>query len=99
MPYAQIADGRIRYEMLGSGSQCIALTLGGRKSLEAANPFAERLAQEGYRVLIHDRRNSGASDLMLTGKDWEQAIWGDHLYALLEQEQALPAIVGGSSSG
>ena len=99
MPYAQIADGRIHYEMLGSGSQCIAFNPGGRNSLEVARPIAARLAKEGYRVLIHDRRNSGSSDLLLSGDDWEQAIWGDHLYTLLEQEDALPAIVGGASSG
>jgi pimeloyl-ACP methyl ester carboxylesterase len=99
MPYAKIADGRIRYEMLGTGSQCIALTPGGRGGMEGMRPIAEQLVTEGYRVLIHDRRNSGASDLLLSGEDWEQAIWGDHLYELLGQEGALPAIVGGSSGG
>lgn len=29
MPYAEIADGRIYYEMLGTGSQCIAYNPGG----------------------------------------------------------------------
>ena len=99
MPYARIADGRIHYEMLGTGSPCIALNPGGRGSMEGVRPIAERLVAEGYRVLIHDRRNSGASDLLLSGEDWEQAIWGDHLCELLDREGALPAIVGGGSGG
>jgi len=99
MPYATVADGRIHYEMLGTGSQCIALNPGGRLPMEDMRSIAERLVTEGYRVLLHDRRNCGASDLLLSGEDWEQVIWGDHLFELLGQTGALPVIVGGSSSG
>src|SRR5262249_52160188 len=61
--------------------------------------LAEPLAQAGYRVLIHDRRNCGASDVVIDGKDSEYEIWADDLFELLFQLNALPAIVGGSSSG
>jgi pimeloyl-ACP methyl ester carboxylesterase len=57
------------------------------------------LAAAGYRVLIHDRRNCGASDVVLEGNDPEFQIWADDLHELLSQFAALPAVIGGSSSG
>jgi len=62
-------------------------------------PLAEKLAAAGYRVLIHDRRNCGASDVVIDGQESEYEIWADDLYELLSQLDALPAVVGGSSSG
>jgi pimeloyl-ACP methyl ester carboxylesterase len=61
--------------------------------------LAGRLAAAGSRVLIHDRRNCGSSDLVIHGDDSEYEIWADDLYELLSQLDALPAFVGGSSSG
>jgi pimeloyl-ACP methyl ester carboxylesterase len=57
------------------------------------------MADAGYRVLIHDRRNCGLSDIAIGGEDSEYEIWADDLHELLTQLNALPAIVGGSSSG
>ncbi|MEE8042703.1 MAG: alpha/beta hydrolase [Pseudomonadales bacterium] len=99
MPIAKIADGRIRYEILGEGSQSIVVTPGGRGALEAVMPLGERLAEEGYRVLLHDRRNCGASDLMLAGRLSEQELWADHLFELLDRHNALPVIASGGSAG
>lgn len=71
--------------------------------MAAVRPLAQRIADAGYRVLIHDRRNCGASDVMLAGDAAEHEVWADDLHALLEQTGALtaaaPAFVGGSSSG
>jgi pimeloyl-ACP methyl ester carboxylesterase len=65
----------------------------------SVRPLAERMAGAGYRVLIHDRRNCGLSDIVIGGDASEYETWADDLYVLLGQLDALPAVVGGSSSG
>jgi pimeloyl-ACP methyl ester carboxylesterase len=62
-------------------------------------PLAEKLAGAGYRVLIHDRRNCGASDVSFDGSQPEYEVWADDLHALLAQFNALPVVIGGGSSG
>lgn len=89
----------LNYEILGASGPWVALSPGGRRALAAVKPLAQRIAAAGYRVLIHDRRNCGASDVMLDGESAEHEVWADDLHALLEQLDALPAFVGGSSSG
>ena len=54
------------------------------------------MANAGFRVLIHDRRNCGASDVSIDGDESEYDLWADDLHALLAQLGALPAIVGGT---
>ena len=99
MPIASVRGARINYEIIGARGAWIALTPGGRLGLEHVRPIAQRLAAAGYRVLIHDRRNCGASDVLLEGSAPEHAIWTDDLYELLTQLNALPIIIGGRSSG
>ena len=99
MPLATVRGVNIHYEVLGANGPWVALSPGGRRPLEGVKPLAQRVAGAGYRVLIHDRRNCGASDVTIGGKDPENEIWADDLYALLGQLKALPAIVGGGSSG
>jgi pimeloyl-ACP methyl ester carboxylesterase len=77
----------------------VALSPGGRRDLGGVLPLAEQVAAAGYRVLLHDRRNCGASDVVIAGDESEYEIWADDLYALLAQLNALPVYVGGSSSG
>ena len=50
-------------------------------------------------MFLHDRRNTGASDILIKGDEVEEAVWADDLRELLSQHDALPAFVGGSSSG
>jgi pimeloyl-ACP methyl ester carboxylesterase len=57
------------------------------------------VADLSYRVVIFDRRNTGASDVVIAGKDSEYEIWADDIHALLRQVGAIPAFIGGSSSG
>ena len=45
--------------------------------------LSERIAAAGYRVLLHDRRNCGASDVIIDGSESEYDIWADDLHALL----------------
>jgi pimeloyl-ACP methyl ester carboxylesterase len=61
--------------------------------------LAEQIAASGYRVLLHDRRNCGASEVSFDGCASENEIWADDLHELGSQLGALPMYVGGSSSG
>ena len=102
MPQLQIRGAHINYEILGDlggKGPWVALSPGGRRPLEGVKHLAERVAAQGYRVLIHDRRNCGASDVVLEGTESEYEIWAEDLYALLRHFNATPAWVGGGSSG
>ena len=99
MPIANVRGVRINYEVLGERGLWVALSPGGRRGMDSVASLAERIAGAGYRVLIHDRRNCGASDVMIEGDESEYEIWADDLRELLHQLDALPAFVGGSSSG
>jgi pimeloyl-ACP methyl ester carboxylesterase len=99
MPIANIRGVHINYQVLGEHGPWAALSPGGRRDLSGVMPLATRVAAAGYRVLQHDRRNCGASDVVIAGDESEYEIWADDLYALLTQLQALPAYIGGSSAG
>jgi pimeloyl-ACP methyl ester carboxylesterase len=99
MATATINGATINYEMLGGSGPWVALMPGGRSGIEAVHPLGEQLAAAGYRVLLHDRRNCGASDVVIAGEDSEQEIWADDLHELLRQLGATPAYVGGGSAG
>ncbi len=99
MPLAKIRGVNINYRVVGDHGPWVALSPGGRSDLERVAPLAGRLANAGHRVLIHDRRNCGLSDVVIEGDESEYEIWADDLYDLLSQLNALPTIIGGSSSG
>ena len=99
MPIANINGVNINYEVLGERGTWIALSPGGRRELGNVRSLAERLTGAGYRVLIHDRRNCGASDVAFDGSQSEYEIWADDLRRLLIHLNALPAVIGGGSSG
>lgn len=99
MPEAIVRGVAINYQVLGEQGPWVALSPGGRNAMGSIQSLAQRIADEGYRVVIFDRRNCGASDVVIEGDDSEYEIWADDLYELLSQLDALPVIVGGSSSG
>jgi pimeloyl-ACP methyl ester carboxylesterase len=102
MPTLQIRSAHINYEILGDQGPWVALSPGGRRPLQGVKHLAERVAAQGYRVLIHDRRNCGASDVVFEGTPeapTEYEIWAEDLYAMLKHFNATPAWVGGGSSG
>jgi pimeloyl-ACP methyl ester carboxylesterase len=99
MPIAKVRGVNINYEVLGSHGPWIALSPGGRRALDNVKSLARRMADAGHRVLIHDRRNCGLSDIAIGGERSEYEIWADDLYELASQLKALPAVVGGGSSG
>jgi len=99
MPYANIHGVAINYEILGHSGPAMALSPGGRNPYPHVMPVAERMAAKGYRVLLHDRRNCGASDASFDPSKSEYEVWADDLDALLKHFDMAPAIIGGSSSG
>lgn len=99
MPERVIRGVHINYEMIGERGPVIALTPGARRAYDELTDLAQRIAASGYRVLLHDRRNCGASEVAFDGSASENEIWADDLYELGRQLDALPLYVGGSSSG
>lgn len=99
MPVAKIRGASINYRVIGETGPFLALTTGGRRGYQEFLSLAEKIAPYGVRVVLHDRRNTGASDIVIDGEDGEEIIWADDLYALLAELKALPAFVGGSYSG
>src|SRR4029078_12418085 len=99
MPIANVRGANINYEVLGTSGPWVALSPGGRRALEYTKSLARHVADAGYRVLIHDRRNCGVSDIVIGGDKSEYEIWADDLYDLLWQLKALTATVCGGSSG
>ena len=99
MPFLQIREVQIHYRIFGETGPWLALITGGRRGFNEFIPFAEKIAAKGFRVLLHDRRNTGASDVLIAGFDGEEEIWADDLAVLLEHLQATPAFIGGTSSG
>lgn len=99
MPITEINGVNINYEVLGERGPFIALSPGGRREMGNVRTLADRLARTGYRVLIHDRRNCGTSDVAFDGSRSEYEIWADDLHALLTRLNGLPAVLSGGSSG
>jgi pimeloyl-ACP methyl ester carboxylesterase len=98
MPVTQIRGLDIHYEVLGDRGPWVALQPGGRRAGASLRSLAAKIAEAGHRVLIYDRRNCGASGIAIDG-DGENEEWAEDLHELLMKLDALPAYVGGSSSG
>jgi pimeloyl-ACP methyl ester carboxylesterase len=99
MPIAKVRGVNINYKILGNRGPWVALSPGGRRDISGIELLAGKVAERGYRVVIFDRRNCGASDVVIDGNESEYEIWADDIHDLLRQLGALPVIVGGSSSG
>jgi pimeloyl-ACP methyl ester carboxylesterase len=99
MSEAIIRGVHINYEVIGNSGSWIALTPGSRRPYGELVGLSKAIAAAGYRVLLHDRRNCGASDVAFDGSAAEHEVWADDLYELGKQLGALPIYVGGSSAG
>ena len=99
MPVTNIRGVNINWQLFGDAGPWIMLTTGGRRSHDEFIPLARKLAARGHRVVLHDRRNTGKSDVLIEGDDGEEVIWTDDMYELMRGMGALPAFFGGGSSG
>jgi pimeloyl-ACP methyl ester carboxylesterase len=98
MPVTNIRGVDINYEILGERGPFVALQPGGRRAGAALRSLAAKIAEAGHRVIIYDRRNCGASGIAIEGES-ENEEWAEDLHELLARLDALPAYIGGSSSG
>src|ERR1700761_5593729 len=99
MPEALVRGVHLNYEVIGNSGPFVALTPGSRRSYAELINLSKAIAVNGYRVLLHDRRNCGASDVAFDGSASEHEVWADDLHTLGQQLGALPLCVGGSSAG
>lgn len=99
MPIATVRGLKINYEIIGDDGPWMALITGGRRGYDEFIPLAQKFAAEGFRVLLHDRRNTGGSQISIGAEETEEAVWSDDLRELLDQLGASPAFISGSSSG
>jgi pimeloyl-ACP methyl ester carboxylesterase len=95
---APIRGVKLVYEVLGTGGPWVTITPGGRRGLASDRALGVLLAEAGFRVLVYDRRNTGASEIGFPGtsESHEQA---EDLRALLQALGTGPAYVAGCSSG
>ncbi len=98
MQVAKIRGIELHYEILGDRGPFVALQPGGRRGAVGMRSLGQKIAEAGYRVVVYDRRNTGASTVAIEG-DSENEVWAEDLYELLKSIDALPAYIGGSSSG
>jgi pimeloyl-ACP methyl ester carboxylesterase len=96
----EINGGNVVYELLGDSGDLIALTPGGRfsKDIPGLRPLAQALVDGGYRVLLWDRPNCGASDVQFYGQS-ESHMRAETLHGLLKALDAGPCIIAGGSGG
>ena len=97
MATALINGCNIWYEMAGSG-QAIIFTPGGRSPGSMMRTIADEMSSS-YRTVIHDRRNCGASDVVISGEGSDQEIWADDMAEMIRQLGVGPAYLSGWSSG
>ncbi len=98
MPVAHLRGVSLHYEVLGDRGPFVALQPGGRRAGSSLRSLASKIAEAGNRVVIYDRRNTGQSSIAIEGES-ENDEWAEDLHELLQSIDALPAFIGGSSSG
>jgi pimeloyl-ACP methyl ester carboxylesterase len=99
MPQATVRGVSINYDVVGDSGPWLLLIQGGRQDVELFRPLAENLASAGHRVIIHDRRNSGASAIAIGDEASEDEAFADDAYELCAQLGALPVIACGGAGG
>jgi pimeloyl-ACP methyl ester carboxylesterase len=99
MPRAAVRGVGINYQVLGEQGPWVLLTQGGRQNMELFLPLARHFADAGYRVILHDRRNSGGSEISHEGEGSEDEIFADDMYELCSQLDALPVYACGGAGG
>jgi len=99
MPISKINGVNINWQVIGERGPWVMATTGGRRGYDEFVPMAQKIANSGFRVMLHDRRNTGASDLIIEGDQGEEAPWLPDMYELMRSQDALPAFFCGSSAG
>ena len=87
MSHAQIRGVQLHYRIFGDRGPWVALVTGGRRGFQEFIEFAEKISAQGFQVLLHDRRNTGASDVLIAGEDGDQRPLDDRLRPALPRRQ------------
>ncbi|MBF6352349.1 alpha/beta hydrolase [Nocardia flavorosea] len=100
MPAVTVNGGTVIYEILGDTGDLIVLTPGGRFGMDipGLRPLAQALVTGGYRTLLWDRPNCGASDVQFYGQT-ESHMRAETLHGLLTELETGPVILAGGSGG
>ena len=96
MRSAAVRGVKLVYEVLGNSGPWMAMSPGGRRGLAPDRALGVLLAEAGFRVLVYDRRNTGASEVGFPG-DSESHEQAEDLLALLHTLGTGPAYVAGCS--
>ena len=99
MPYALVRGTNLYYEVAGEEGPWVTLTPGAWVSSQLLKPLASSLATAGYRVLLHDGRNTGMSDQSVAEEENITKVWAEDRYELLRQLDIAPVYAGGYSAG
>jgi len=67
MQSATVRGVKLVYEVLGKSGPWVAMSPGGRRGLAPDRALGVLLAEAGFRVLVYDRRNTGASEVFCRG--------------------------------
>ena len=99
MAKINIDNINIEYEIIGNSGPILALMPGARRGYLEMKTLAEKISKNNIRVLLHDRRNTGASDMLLDDNATEEVVWADELHNLFKAIGEEKVFVSGSSSG
>jgi hypothetical protein len=88
MSGALVRGVHINYESVGTHGPFVAVTPGSRRPYAEMLNLSKAIAANGHRILLHDRRNSGASDVAIDGSGSEHD-GGPMIYMSLEPGSAL----------
>ena len=98
MPKIHVNGITLAYEVFGQGTPIVWTPVAWFPRDNVSYFHAGRLSLS-YRVLIWDRRNSGASDIAIEDAPSNYHLWADDLHHLLNALNMSPAYLGGSSAG
>ena len=98
MQTAAVRGVKLVYEVLGNTGPWVAISPGGRRGMALDRALGVLLAEAGFRVLMYDRRNTGASEIGFPGQS-ESHEQAEDLLALLTALGTGPAYIAGCSSG
>jgi pimeloyl-ACP methyl ester carboxylesterase len=99
MARAIVSSVELNFEVVGKDGPWVTLLPGGRRSLQEVAGLANLIADVDFRVLLHDRRNTGLSSVSIDGEGSEFEIWAEDLNGLLGHLGIGSVSAIGSSSG
>jgi pimeloyl-ACP methyl ester carboxylesterase len=79
MPERSVRGVHLHYEIFGNTGSWVRLTPGSRRGYGELIGIAKRIAGHNHRVLLHDQRNCGSSEVAFDGSASEHEIWADDL--------------------